>query len=310
MAYSSDLTWHERALKSVADGTPYPEIHPNEIHHGFYRWTNKRTGGCVGVMYWKDKNTGKECCQMGSSKSRIVQLDEHEALNRWTWVANHPVTQDQYLQYLQTGRWFDIDEVVQERITIRATSRLEPQSYGHNFPSEEILLMEDITKAVVQADDKYKKIADKNQGDKAQSLRSYINDKVQALQEFREKERVPAYDAYQAVLHKYDPIIKSGQQASKQIVAALTDFSNAQRKAALTADIPKDPPKVLYKGATGRGAGERKVLVIIEIDYFHVMEHYKDHIEVRKVLLALAEQDVAKGNAVPGVTTEERVKVV
>lgn len=296
-------------------------IHEDDPQPGFYRKRTGRAAGYAPVAIWE--MDGKIVAMVGE------QVEDAAAI--WSYVADKPVTEEQYRDRVATGKWWDEDDSV--------TASLAVPGAGHNNPPD-VDTIKDQIEAALQAVATYAEIGDDTAAAKAQSARSRLLELSREADKKRELEKKPHFEAGKAVDAAWQPLVKSAKEGADAIAKALSAHETAKareaaRLAAIAAEVqrkaleeaqarapigvtvepepaPTPPPvaAVPIKGAYGRGASVRVVKTATVADQDAAYAYLRNQPDMVALIQKLAQKAVDAGFTVPGVTVEEARKVV
>jgi hypothetical protein len=301
---------------AVHEGVPQP---------GFYRKRVSRGGAFVPVAIWEQD--GKIVA--------LVDGREADAADIWSYVCQHPVTEEQYRARVETGKWHDESDAVAQS--------LAAPPVGHNHPPQDEA---DIIKGQIEAAsagaEGYAEIADDETAAKAQSLRSRLLELSGSADKKREAEKKPHLEAGKAVDAKWQPLVKAAKAAADKIRDALSAHetrkarvaAEAQRKAeeearkaaeeaaksapqkaqapapVMPVPQPSAPePVTAIRGAYGRAAAVKIVKVATIKDQDAAYGYLRNQKELVDIIAKLAQRAVDAGYEVPGIEITEERKV-
>lgn len=332
--------------RAVRDRKPVmaSESDPQE---GFYRV--KVNGKFVPLaVWWKgpvDEETfepigdQKLVCMVGFDHDRR-EVDPMEVLNDlycanwWVMAMKNPIPEAWYRTAMATGRWPDVDPIVDDKAT---EARL---AVGGNQPPETDALKDQIAAATAGVK-QYEKIATADQAAKAQTLRSHLNELANGVEKQRKALKQPYLDAEKAVDAIWMPLTKAAKAGADAIALALGVFFTeqdrkqkeeerkaveaqrmAEEEARKAADegrptmlkpqpVPAPAPQpTQVRGGAGRAANITTIKVVVGItDQAALYEFMAKREELIQCLTTLAQRAVNAGHEVPGVIVEERKKV-
>jgi hypothetical protein len=299
-------------------------VHEGDAQPGFYRKRVSRGGAYVPVAIWEQD--GKIIA--------LVDGKEADAGEIWSYVCQHPVTEQQYHDRVKSGKWHDESDAV--------TASLAPPPVGHNNPpQDEAEIIKGQIEAAAAGVDGYAEITDDETAAKAQSLRSRLLELSGSADKKREAEKKPHLEAGKTIDAKWQPLVKAAKAAADRIRDALGAHetrkaraaAEAQRKAdearrkqeeeagaaAPSAKIgtppaplpqPESPkPVTAIKGAYGRGASVKVVKIATVKDQDAAYGFLKSHKELTDLIGKLAQRAIDAGYDVPGVEVSEERKV-
>ena len=300
-------------------------VHEDEPQLGFWRKRTGKAAGYIPVATW-----------LSDSGEIIALVDGRRADNAsdvWTYICQHPITEQQYKDRVVTGKWWDQDDSV--------TASLQPPPAGHNGPPTDPaeVLKESIETALKGVDD-YAKVDDDATAAKAQSLRSRLLELRGDADKKREALVRPHLDAQNATNAVWMPIVKAAKAGADKIALALgahetrkdlaakaeaKKAEDARRKAledaqahapigvTIEPEPAPPPPKAApapIKGAYGRAGTVKTIKVATVTDQDAAYNFLKAQPELVEIIQTLAQKMVTNGFSVPGVSVEEQKKVV
>lgn len=293
-----------------------PGIHPDDPQAGFYRTRERKGGPMVPVAIWFD-DTGALQCVIGGKL-----VDENTARERWQYIAANPITHEVHTAVAERGeQWPDIDPVVADDIA----------GAGHNRApaDDDPEVLRDQIERLKEGVKDYAKITSDEQAQKAQTLRSRLNELSGKADKIRETEKKPHWDAAKAVDALWQPLVKSAKEGADAIKRALDAHETAKLRAeqesrrkaeeearkaveaGKPAPVAPSPPvpSAPIKGAAGRAASVRVIKVASVTDQDAAYGYLKTHLELVDLIRKLAQRAVDAGHVVPGVSVEEQRRV-
>lgn len=303
--------------RSALAGT-FGAVHDGEAQPGFYRKRTRKGGPYVPVAIWH---------QEGDGMVALVDGQPADPADIWSYVCQHPVTEAQYRQRVDTGKWHDEAEAV-------TTSLVHEPANASGDPAE---AMADQIDAALQGLNAYHDIRDDETASKAQSLRSRLLELSGEADKTRESEKKPHLEAGRAVDAKWQPLVKKAKEGADAIRKALgvhETRKDQERRAAeqarlkaeaearakqqaeagqeATAPVPApapapkpEPVQTQISGAYGRAATIKTKKVATVADQDAAYGFLKAHKEMIELIGKLAQRAVDAGYEVPGVTVEE-----
>lgn len=92
---TNDFTWWSEALAgrrtAIEVNTPQP---------GYYKLKRKADGASVPISYWMDTKTGEPRCHIDGKDCDAVR-----AVEVWPYASKCPVSRDDYIERLNSGKW-------------------------------------------------------------------------------------------------------------------------------------------------------------------------------------------------------------
>jgi len=291
-------------------------VHDSDPQPGFYRKRTVRGGPFVPVAIWD------ELGQMVA----LVDGKQADAEAIWSYVCQHPVTEEAYRERVATGKWHDEDGGIADSLT--------PPSAGHNEPPQDDadVLATQIEAASANAK-AYETIADDATAAKAQSARARLNELSGIADKRRDALKRPHLEAGKAIDARWQPLVKAAKAAADAIARALSAHETRKARAAEEARrateraaqeaqqkavgvpqpvvVPAAPePVATIRGAYGRAAAVKVVRVAKVEDYAIAVTYFLGNTEFRAMIDKLAQKAVDAGIAVPGVIVTEERKVI
>lgn len=315
--------WWQTALKNPAEIGKSIPISVDSPEQGYYR-TRFKGKPYEPVAIWKDEDTGQ---WLAYRSNRDV-----DAAEAWNWCCRNPITYEAYDRAVNGNGWADDDETVAAQIA----------APGHNSGDvDETEVLRDQIEAAKKGAAAYAKITDDATLTKAQSLRSRLNELSGEADKKREKLVRPHLDAQNAFNKVWMPLVKEAKAAADAIRKAMDAYEteklrqqraeqakveearrraeDAARKAAeagkpVVAPEPHPAPVAAapapIKGTYGKAAARRVKVVVTGItNAAELFAFLNGHPKLDDLMLKLAQEYVDGGQTVPGVTTEEQVKV-
>jgi len=297
----------------MSEGSPEP---------GFYRMRskNKQTGAISWqpVAYWYSVEDSRLHCMIGDNETT-----EQRGQEVWTYVGQHAVTEEQYRAVADDGKnWHDQDQIVAD----------QTRGMGDNSGAlDEFEAFKDQIGSASEGADGYKKITNKEESERGQSLRARLLELAGQAEKARKKIADPLHKEWKAVNDRWKPIITLAedgaaaikrsndnylteqlrlQRAAEEIAAALVETAKAEAEmmepeAIVPTPVPQMPAQV--RGGYGRAASVKTEWALIGItDLDLVYAHFKASAAVKECLEELARKAIKAGGEVPGTTREER----
>ena len=313
----SNYTYWQNALKGT-----FGPVHDGDAQPGFYRKRISKAGPYVAVAIWQD-----------GDMVALVDGKEADPAEIWSFVCQYPITERQYHQRMETGKWHDEDEAV--------TKSLSPPKIGdNNPPADPAEILKDQIDAATANAAAYEEITDDETASKAQSLRSRLLELSNEADAKRGNEKEPYLEGGRAVDAKWQPLVKAAKGVADKIKAALgaheTRKLQARRaaeaaaeearvkaereaaKAAAKGKAPSPPPpapepvapvQTQVRGAYGRAATVKTVKVARVVDQDALYPFLRTHRELVDLMAKLAQRAVDAGHSPAGVEITEEAKV-
>jgi hypothetical protein len=298
---TSDLWhWWRTALANPASIGAELIVTEQDIQAGYFR-AKLKNGAWLPVVFWFSENDGSLKCLHG--RVAVTKLDHMTDL--WLRCCRNPISTAQYKHWEADGSWADVDAAVAEQLRSSNAADVEP----------EVLLADQIASALAGVSD-YATVDSDERAAAAQSLRARLLELSGQADRVRVKEKQPFKHAADQVDARYMPLVKDAKGGADQIRAAVSAYETrklaelrrqeAERRAAEAPPVEPEPIAAQVKGGYGKAAHVHRKRVVDEVvDWAALFMAYVDREDVRSLLLRLANADLAKGVAVPGVTTKE-----
>lgn len=316
---SNDWNYWQNALEGK-----FGPVHEGHPQTGFYRRRLVKNGPFVPVAIWHD----------GNDWIALVNGRPANAVDIWTWVCQAPITKEAYDRVAAGGAWDDASEF----------APLAPPDGRNADPENELEALRDQIESAKARLSEFEKIDSDEARDNAQSLRARLNELSREADTKRSAEKQPHLEAGKAVDALWQPLVKDAKACADKIAAAMSAYETAKLRqqreeqarmdrerreaeeaaarasetgrpqAAPEATVEPDPiPAVAptpIKGNYGRAANISYVKVVTAItDQDALYQFLRDHGDLKRCLLDLAQRGVKAGHDVPGIATEERAKV-
>lgn len=291
--------WYRAAL--IGQRGPIDADNPKA---GFYR-SKSKDGSLSAVAIWYDTFT-YELRYQDNGKD----VDDQKARERWPYVSKSPITEAIFWQFRDTGVWGDIDETAQS-INPRQKHAGASGEAGGPDPAGEIKTKIAEAKTAVP---QYLKLESDEAATRAQSLRSVLTSlKGEAKKQYDALNR-PLLDEQKRIRTIWNPIMEDADSSAAQLRSAIEDWETHKRQSAKAAEVTGSTantpmPSAKISGGMGRSASVKPYSHVVKIDIDRMFSAYKEHGPVVKFFYDLAQELVDSGIDVPGVETEERVKV-
>jgi len=294
--------WHDRLQgKQVMQ-------YPNEQQAGFYREPRRESYGARKtfrpVAYWPNEN-GQLHCRIGDE-----DVTPQRALELWTRVGHHPVTEQAYREVAQNGGlWPDEHELVPMQ--------------GDNLPPDDDTfegLRDAIEPLAREAEErlKGKPIADQDEADRVANLADRLAELWKKTEEQRKADRKPHDEALKTIQGKWSPLQAAAEVYKnlkyRLLTPWLTRQTEAQQKEAEAAAAAGEPaaadarrPRV---GTRGRATTLKSVKKARIDDYAVCLKFFEDSDDIKACVQMLANRAIRSGVTVPGTTVIEESKAV
>ncbi|MBG6211725.1 hypothetical protein IWQ49_006416 [Labrenzia sp. EL_126] len=197
-----------------------PPIHEGEAQVGFYRKRNKPYKGKPMAdepvaIYWH----GDKLIAVQGTEKRSKQVDPNDL---WTWVADKPISYEEYLEAFHKGKWEKAVEGLQDERGVGDNNPPADPFEAFNAELQSVLKM---AEEAMSEDIKTKEDADR-----------FVNIKDRLLQlgkdgeEKRKAEKKPHDDAGKAVQKKWSPALGDVDTTKKKLVGRINDWIRAEEQ--------------------------------------------------------------------------------
>jgi len=293
--------------QSRLEGIPLP-MHPDDPQAGFYRIPRKEHYGArrtfTPVAYWPGEN-GQLNCRVGDT-----DVPPMTAMEIWTRVGNHPVTEEAYRAVAERGEpWPDEHELV---------------PMGHNLPPENLHSFEGLTDAVenlarealVRLDGP--PIEDQDEADRLANLADRLAELWKKAEELRKAERREHDEALKAIQQKWLPLLTKAESYKNLKFRLLTPWlkklETAQQQEAEAAAAAGAPPAAEARrpraGTRGRAMSLKSQKRAEITDFEACLAFFKGSEDLRGTVQMLANRAVRAGITVPGTQVIEEQQAV
>jgi len=293
-----------------------PPVHDSDAQPGYYRKRTGKAAGYIPVAIW----------EMDGRLTGVADLKVINPQEIWTYCCQHPITEQQYWDRVNTGKWHDESDAV-------------TASIGHNGPPE-VDTFKDQIEAALAGVYEYTEITTDETAAKAQSLRSRLLELSREADKKRAAEKEPHLEAGRAVDAAWQPLVKESKAGADTIAKALSahetrkaqeaarqaKLAEEARRKALEAEQAKAPIGTTIepepapapvpapvaapiKGAYGRAASVKVVKLAIVKDQDAAYQALKSQPELAALIQKLAQKLVDAGFTVAGCEIEEQRKV-
>ncbi len=317
-----------RGTKSMTDQYEYwrnalagnfGPIHDGDAHDGFYRKRRYRGGPFAPVAIFH--HDGEQVALVDGQSADPTEI--------WSYVCQHPVSEEAYRAAAEGKGWPDLDEGVAEQSATRHNSD----------PIDDLEALNDQIEGALERLSEYETIDSDEKQAKAQSLRARLNELSREADKRRKAEKQPHLNASKEVDAKWQPLVKSAKFGADAVAQAMSAYeteklrqqreiepaAEAAENEVKTVDLVEDPTGPVgnssqsvsepaqghtIRGGYGRGASVVVVKTVSEIvDQAALYTFLSDHPDLRRCMLQLAQRAVSAGLDVPGVCIEEEAKV-
>lgn len=293
--------WHDRLQGKQV------EMSPSHPQAGFYREPRKEHYGARRtfrpVAYWPGEN-GQLHCRIGDE-----DVTPERALDLWTRVGQHPVTEQAYRDVAQNGKpWPD------EHALVGMGDNLPPDDESYEGLRDAIEpLAEEASKRLDGPP-----IADQNEADRIANLADRLAELCKKAEDGRKAERFPVDLELKRIQIKWVSIIGLAETYKNLKYKLLTPWllrqQEARRKEAEEAAAggepsPSDTPRP-RAGTRGRAQTLKSTKKARIDDYAVCLKFFEESEDIKACVQMLANRAVRAGVTVPGATVIEESKAV
>ena len=305
-----------RALAGEKVGSKALPVHDGDAQSGFYRTRGSKNGIFLPVAIWQANGT--IIC--------LVDGKYADAAEVWSFCCRNAVTEGQYRERIESGKWFDENEA--------ASTSLVHDTTTNNPPTDPAEILKGQIEAASAGVGEFAEIKDDAAAARAQSLRSRLLELSGEADKLKDGLKRPHLEAGKAVDARFQPLVKLAAAGADAIRAALRAHETRKarlaeearakadeeaRKAAAKAakagkpapaPPPPEPtpaPAATIQGAAGRAASVRVIKVARVVNIDKAFQALKGHKEIIELIAKLAQRAATAGIPVDGVeVTEER----
>lgn len=312
---STETYAYWRAALQAKDKRSLPSTSDGDVHCGRYRMRKHKDGPWVPVAVWPLEGHDYPACRIDG-----YDVDFETAQAKASFFHQNPVTQAQYAEYEETGRWWD--EV----------------GLGHNNPPDDIADQNDLARLQAEFEALEKeaapliaaKIETQDQADRLGALANALTKIKTGADKLRKAKKQPHLDAGKAVDDKWNPLKNAAEDQVKKIQAASTAYlkrireereaevRRLEEEARTANDFDTVKEKIIEAqqvqsarvnvGSSGRGIGLKEVVEAEIVDFDKALNdpHIKNDRELRDLVRKLATRAVRAGIDVAGVERATR----
>ena len=309
---SDTFTYWRNAL-----GGAFGPIHENDPQPGYYRTRPGRDGRMLPVAIWSEADGQLRAIRDG------VEIDPSTV---WTWCCLNPVAYDTYVAVAETGEPWpeDVPVVGKGGAEAAAPARSMPASSsiptptpgpgpGHNSAGAVVDRTMEIKATIdglwLQASDwlaAVGPISSQVEADRCANFAERFGELENTAEEERTGEKKPVLEQGRAIDARWKPVIGAAEDARRAMKKALEPFlveENRRISDEAGFGVVTDSARA---GTNGRRVSLRRTRRVQVSDRNAFIAHYRRDPRlfadetVQKVLLKLAETDLAAGKAVPG----------
>ncbi|MHB2165661.1 hypothetical protein [Alsobacter sp. R-9] len=297
-------------------------VHENDPQPGYYRTRPGRDGRMLPVAIWKEADGTVRAIRDG------VDVDSSMV---WTWCCRNPVAYETYVAVAEKGEPWPEDvpvvgvaEAVSSTVVSAAVASpdgLALPGPGHNSlgaavdPALE--LKATIDGLWLQASDwlgAIGTVSSQLEADRCANFAERFSSLEKSAEEERTREKKPVLEQGRAIDAKWKPVIGAADDAKRAMKKALEPYLLAETRRLQEAGGFGETADSVKAGTNGRRVSLRRTRRVSVSDRNAFIAHYRrdarvwDDEAVQKVVLRLAEADLAAGRRVPGAElVEEQV---
>lgn len=293
----NDFSWWSAALV----GQRFP-IDANTPQPGYYKVRRKGRDGFVPVSFWWDTQTGELRCHMDG-----VDFNVQRALEIWPFASKNPVSAQDYGIRLRDGKWPGEHEAV----------------VGHNAAPPD-----DTVEAIAERIDDLAREAEKMiaagaaaddpTSDQASDLASTFGELQNKIAALHKAEKQPHLDAGRAVDGKWFGLRDRADDLKRRlklivVTPWLTKKAEQAQQSAVAAIAAGATPEALPQTRVTAGSSKRQTALRTQVsatveNWNALLDHLKEHPEIREAAQRIANASAKAGFALPG-TTITKTKV-
>jgi hypothetical protein len=284
-------------------------LHDGEPQSGRYRSRrkNKETGEIVWrpVAYWNDWSdpaAPRMLCKIGDK-----MLDAKQGAELWSYVAQHPITNEVYKHAMATGEWPDVHPAAQ-RDRINSANAPDPDSLEAVKDSVEDLARE--AEKLIKAG----AAKTKDESDRAADLADRLR-KLEVRADTRRRQlNEPHEDEIDKINGAWNPVRDLAADAKQRLKAVVvTPFllardaaeAKAREDAAKTgAPVAAPPPRKRAAGTSSRVSLTSQKSAVIK-DYDKALAYFAQNQKVKDLIQQLANAAVRSGTTPDGCELHE-----
>jgi hypothetical protein len=293
-------------------------IHENDPQPGFYRTKPRAGERSQPVAIWADE----------AAVHALRDGFPVEPSAVWTWCCMHPVSYDTYVAVAENGQPWPEDigipgighnggpDVGDERGDSTGVAGSDGAGDGPRDPAEtlrlKISVLWDAASGWLAG---IGTIAAQVEADRAANYAEAFSALEKEAEEARTSEKKPVLEMGRAIDAKWKPVVAAAEEAKKALKKALEPFLVAEAKRLAEGEQEMGAfAQTAKAGTNGRRVALRRRQRVSVSDRNAFIAHYRrdprlyEDEAVQKVLLSLAETDLAAGKRVPGASlVEEQV---
>jgi hypothetical protein len=297
-------------------GGAFGPIHENVPQPGYYRTKPGRDGRMLPVAIWREADGTVMAIRDG------VEVDPSTI---WTWCCMNPVAYDTYVAVAEKGEAWPEDVPDAESDTGPAipplsgsvSSSLTPPGSGHNSAGAVVDRAMEIKATIdglwLQASDwlaAVGPISSQVEANRCANFAERFGQLEKVAEEERTAQKKPVLEQGRTIDARWKPVIGAAEEARRAMKKALEPFlieeSRRIREEAGSGTDFGVVTDTARAGTNGRRVGLRRTRRVHVSDRKAFIAHYRRDARlyadetVQKVLLKLAETDLAAGKTVPG----------
>ncbi len=310
---SDTFTYWRNAL-----GGAFGPIHENDPQPGYYRTKPGRDGRMLPVAIWREADGRVTAIRDG------VEVDPCAV---WTWCCLNPVTYETYVAAAETGEAWPEDVpmagvgssygAADPALSVSASSAIPTRTPApgpsHNSAGavvDRAMGMKAIIDGLwLQASDwlaAIGAISSQVEADRCANFAERFGELEKTAEEERTGEKKPVLEQGRAIDARWKPVIAAAEDAKRAMKTALEPFLVEENRRLRDATGFGGVMESARAGTHGRRVSLRRTRRVQVSDRSAFIAHYRRDARVwqdeavQKILLKLAETDLAAGKAVPG----------
>lgn len=213
--FQDDFSWWQKALKGDRG-----MVHDGEPMSGFYRGKNQLKQ-MEAYAYWKDSATGAQRCHRNGK-----ELSHDSAMQSWLFVNAHPISEETYWTFIDTGKWTDEDAGTAKALANGPAIDPKVDPRGS--------LEQEIKTAAVDVP-KYLKIESDEASAAAQTLRSNLTTMKGRAIKLHKIAKEPSLEEGRSIDREWFPLRDLADDLAGKIAKAQGEWEDVKRDAARAA---------------------------------------------------------------------------
>jgi hypothetical protein len=292
---------------AATEGKPLPELELGRVEWGFFRQQN-RNGGFDAWALWPGEDDSIRALKNGEPVE--VRREDEFAERVFSWICKHPITEDQYRAFRQTGRWHDEPPP-------KAEATAAPGSNMPVDPFEAMKLELEGEREEIERWLATNPIKDQGSCDRAANWRNRVRNEIRKkADDIRKREKEPHLNEARAVDQQWNPLIAESDRLEKLLISAMDPFlkTEAERRRQERAEAvaagkkPTEPPKNARAGTLGARTALRTVYhgTVEDPAVFTAWLIENKHPDLLELLDKLAQRIASVKAEAPGIVVTQR----